>query len=939
MTPTNLLPIKRREFLKLAGAVSAFGFAHGAFAESGRKFAIIVHPDDSTPTTPPVLWAIDQLRHALIEKGESCEIFHSLEDAAATTFHIRVAGPASILAAGFPQAGVALTGAEQVRLMSARVKKVPTILVSGSDERGFIYGLLELAERVRYGANALAALHLPKLIEESPANEVRSVSRYFSSEVEDKAWYYDKDLWRGYLDLLVTSRFNRFCLAFGLEYDFPRGVTSDYLHFPYPYLVNVPGYSDVRVMQLATPEGKPLATPQPLPSEEQAKNFEMLRFIAAETAARGLDFQLGIWTHAYEWTDSPKAYHHIDGLTPETHAAYCRDALAILLKECPQIKGLTMRVHGESGIPEGSYPFWKTVFEAITKCGRTIEIDMHAKGVNTTMIDIAVATGMPVKLGAKYSAEHQSLGYNQADIRALEIPKPGHEGEGPFSLSSGARSFTRYGYADFLREGNQFKVLFRLWPGTQRHLLSADPEMAAAYARTAHLCGAAGLDLMEPLTFKGREGSGQPGGRCAYADATLTPKFDWEKFELYYRVWGRKLYNPDADAETWRQWLRTDFGAATPQIETAIAASSRILPLLTSAHLPSASNHAFWAELYTNMPIVLGNDPSPYSDTPEPRSFANVSPLDPQLFSTVPEYVNDLLAGNPHAKYSPAEVAQWMEDLVVTSNRAISDAYMTTKSRTSPEFRRMEADILIQNGLGVFFAAKLRCAVLYEIYQRTDSTRACALALGQYQRAYQGWSGVAKGGGAVYLKDIAYGRIPMRRGHWIDRLPAMDKDILAIASKLEAARKKPIGAPDFDESKGISATVVSQAIDEAVGRPVRPVIKCEHTAPAEFAPGTALALTLHLPHSGEVDSVQVHYRHVNQGERWLHAGMEATAGDYTGAIPADYTQSPYALQYYFELKSKSGAATLYPAFNSTLSNQPYFAVSKPKAPAASPQAG
>ena len=43
------------------------------------------------------------------------------------------------------------------------------------------------------------------------------------------------------------------------------------------------------------------------------------------------------------------------------------------------------------------------------------------------MIDIATQTGMPVKLGAKYSAEHQSLGYQQADIRALEIPKAGHE--------------------------------------------------------------------------------------------------------------------------------------------------------------------------------------------------------------------------------------------------------------------------------------------------------------------------------------------------------------------------------------------------------------------------------------------------------------------------------------------------------------------------------
>ena len=380
---------------------------------------------------------------------------------------------------------------------------------------------------------------------------MRGVGRYFCCEMEDKPWYYDKAFWSGYLDTLVACRFNRFNFAYGLEYDFPRGVTDDYFHFVYPYLVDVPGYPDVRVMQLATPDGARLPSPVPISKEERQKNFEMLRYIASETGARGLHFQLGIWTHAYQWTDSPDAYHRIEGLTPETHARYCRDALAIILKECPQIHGLTLRVHGESGIPEGSYSFWKTVFEAIAAAGREIEIEMHAKGVDQTMIDIAIATGMPVKLGAKYSAEHQSLGYNQADIRALEIP---HEGLTKteatlFSLSSGSRSFTRYGYADFLRQGTRYRLMFRLWPGTQRHLLSVDPEMAAGYSRTSSFCGASGLELMEPLTFKGREGSGVPGGRCAYVDPSLNPDADWKKYEYYYRVWGRKLYDPDADPE------------------------------------------------------------------------------------------------------------------------------------------------------------------------------------------------------------------------------------------------------------------------------------------------------------------------------------------------------------------------------------------------------
>ena len=136
----------------------------------------------------------------------------------------------------------------------------------------------------------------------------------FCSEVEDKPWYYDKDFWRGYLDVLAASRFNRFNFTFGLGYDFPRGVTGDYFHFPYPYLVDVPGY-DVRVVRLANEAGE--QNLPPFTAEEREKNLQMLRFIAAETSARGLEFQLGIWTHAYQWTDSPNAHHRIEGLTPE----------------------------------------------------------------------------------------------------------------------------------------------------------------------------------------------------------------------------------------------------------------------------------------------------------------------------------------------------------------------------------------------------------------------------------------------------------------------------------------------------------------------------------------------------------------------------------------------------------------------------------------------
>jgi hypothetical protein len=487
MKIAQLSNIPRRDFLKVAGAATVCGLSQSTFAASNLRACLVTDTQNASASSAPARRAMEQLRRALETKGVSCTTAQTTEAAAGSSLCVVVAGPESQLSKGFPR-GAALKGPESLRLSPGKVGSIPGVLVSAPDVRGFVYGLLELSERVHFSSDPMAALHLAQVVEETPANEVRSVGRYFCSETEDKPWYYGKGFWTGYLDTLVACRFNRFNFAYGLEYDFPRGVTDDYFHLPYPYLVDVPGYPDVRVVQLAAPDGTRLASPVPLSTEERDKNFAMLRYIAAETGARGLHFQLGIWTHAYQWTDSPNAYHRIDGLTPETHARYCRDALAIILKECPEIQGLTMRVHGESGIPEGSYSFWKTLFEAISNCGRQVEIDMHAKGVDQTMIDIATATRMPVKLGAKFSAEHQSLGYQQADIRALEIPHANQTSaqSTPFSLSSGARLFTRYGYADFLRKGVPYRLIFRVWPGTQRHLLSADPEMAAAYSRDSH---------------------------------------------------------------------------------------------------------------------------------------------------------------------------------------------------------------------------------------------------------------------------------------------------------------------------------------------------------------------------------------------------------------------------------------------------------------------
>jgi hypothetical protein len=882
-TPSPHSSLPRRSFLALSATALAAPTPPAAIT-------ILLAPNDPIASAAPVRWAATHLAQTLHAKHFPARIVHSPAEAASASRLI------------VPQHNPKLPTPESFTLAPTHRNGTPATTASAAGPRGAVYALLELADRVEFSPDPLHALTLAAAIEEHPANEIRSINRAFSSEIEDKPWFYDESFWRSYLTLLATHRFNRFNFTLGLGYDFPKGVTGDYLHFPYPYLLDVPGYN-VRAV--------------PLTPAERGRNLHALQFIARETAARGLHFQLGIWTHAYQWTDSPNARHRIEGLTPATHAAYCRDALALLLHSCPEIQGLTLRVHGESGIPEGSYSFWQTVFEGIRKAGRPIEIDMHAKGVDQKMIDIALATGMPVKLSPKYWAEHMGPGYHQASIRELEMPRQDSPKDAIFALSNGARRFLRYGYGDLFTRDRSYGVLFRLWPGTQRVLLWGDPVTAAAYGRSSRFCLANGMDICEPLYFKGREGSGTPGGRCAYSDASLNPSYDFEKFTYSYRLWGRLLYNPNADPDSWQRYLRTTFGPAAAPLASALSHASRTLPLVTAAHLPSASNHSFWPEMNTNMPIVAGSEPTPYSDTPKPVCFATVSPLDPEMFSSVLEHVNRLIDGRWSPKYSPIEVAQWLDEAATLADSHLNAASAALSHAPNAEFRRAALDIAIQIGLARFFAAKMRAAAWFELYRQTSDRGAAARALAEYRAARQAWAALAASTQNSYRSDITYGRTPERRLDWSARLAAIDTDLHAMEAALTAEGPLPNPAPS-------PATPIARFL----AQPHRSTFQAAHTPPASFQPGSPLPLTLTVaPASARsLRYARLHYRRVNQAERWQTRDMQPAGATYTASIPATYSNSPYALQYYFELGSGTESPTLIPGFNPALSNQPYYVV-------------
>jgi hypothetical protein len=66
----------------------------------------------------------------------------------------------------------------------------------------------------------------------------------------------------------------------------------------------------------------------------------------------------------------------------------------------------------------------------------------------------------------------------------------------------------------------------------------------------------------------------------------------------------------------------------------------------------------------------------------------------------------------------------------------------------------------------------------------------------------------------------------------------------------------------------------------------------------------------------------LHYRHLNQGEDFETVAMTRVGTRLEATVPASYTDSPYALMYFFVLRSGDDAWVV-PGLDETFANQPY----------------
>lgn len=302
----------------------------------------------------------------------------------------------------------------------------------------------------------------------------------------------------------------------------------------------------------------------------------------------------------------------------------------------------------------------------------------------------------------------------------------------------------------------------------------------------------------------------------------------------------------------------------------------------------------------------------PYSDSPKPVIFSTASTFDPLQFSRMTEYATELLGGERSGKTSPVEVAAWLDGYAEAAKTAWAVAEKNSPQKQGPAYRRLKLDIALQIGLAKFYATRFRSGVLFAIYEQTKDGRALRKSVDLYKDSRAIWAKAAEGAREIYMTDITVGEQPYQRGHWLDRLPAMDKDISQLE---EMMARTQIGT----ESK------VTNAISAALTAPIHQPVKALHVPPGSFNPGVSLDIKITTE---TVESVKLYYRHVDQAERYVEMIMRRIDNGFRATIPGSYTNSPYPLQYFFEMNQMGGETRLFPGFDALRMNQPYFVVRK-----------
>ncbi len=763
------------------------------------------------------------------------------------------------------------------------VREGRVLVLVGADDAGLMYLLLEMARRVQEkGAEALV---MAQEYYEEPDNAVRCMDRYIVGHL-DNEWFLSEEFWQYYLRRLARARFNRLCLIVGFD--------TPYMAPPYPFfLQEVEGYNRIRPLRFT--------------KEDAAANLKALRRLVDLCHAYSIRFVFATWQQR-PWTEEQDTL--VDGLPEDERelSDYCYAGLKALLREVPDIDIVSFRVNHESGVGTqvSAADFWNHCADAVAdaggELGRDFILDLRAKGLTEEMVAHAHSRGLQVEVPTKYWCEHAALPYHLSIMRTEELEQ----------LDNYNHS-RRYSYADMLEKPLRYPVIFRLWNyGSTNLFLWGDADYARRFSQSCALSGSDGFQVNAPLALKyGYEQSHKEAWQTFADPALRSGRWEDERFFSWYTMFGRLGYNAQTDPEVWSSEFVRHFGEKAGAAQRALAAASKIVPFVTTVHMPVHPSLRYWTELNTGWALFEENNIYEMQkyDFVKSLTYGSTEPSDHGLFYGIDEYAADLAEHKMQGKYTPLQYAGFLSDLAKEAENEMK-GLPTEELSGNPEALALAVDVSMLISFARYHEAKIYAAFALAMFRRTEKKSWLTDAALHMEAAIGHWNDLADAGCRYYYHDLDFSTAgtKTRRGTWRD----LTKELLADQGVLQKMMQEE--------------GVVPEKLLHDVTANAAPVLY--GVWPETAKAGEAVTIRVETEVAASLKEAPVlHYRHVDQTEGLFHElGMERRTGGYVAEIPASYVTDQWDLMVYVTAMSDERSCRVFPGIYHPQYPYPYHVI-------------
>ncbi|MCU7550165.1 hypothetical protein OCK74_13660 [Chitinophagaceae bacterium LB-8] len=556
------------------------------------------------------------------------------------------------------------------------------IIIHGGDARGLIYGALSLAEDINNGIR----LQQIKPKSERPNLMFRGIKfdlpwdTYRHSYALDLHQETCKDLnyWKEFLDMMVENRFN--------------ALTLWNLH-PYTYLIRPKNF----------PEASPF-------HEKEMKEWQHLfRSIFQMARERGIDTYL-VPFNIFVSPEFSKAYHvamdnlqhdyFVKGDTSEIIKRYTRECVAQVLQEYPDLTGFGLTLgEGMGGMTPQQREDWmeETIIEGMRMAKRKSKL-IHRIPFSSTSGSLGPTSIETEKLTRKRIEEQGALDFIEGPVWADLKYNWSHAHSTPKLVKvHGGKLYDTY----FTPEPKEYKIIWTARNEDFFCLRWSVPDFIRKHIATNNQSYVGGYLIGSETYIPAKD-------YFTRINTGVDWKYAFQRQWLFYKLWGRLLYNPSTPDEVFSAEFIKRYGKQAASLLEANALAGT-----TPLRLASSFDFTWDFTLYSEGFMALDNTTRRAEYISIDR-LINQPPTDPDFIS-IKDYVAIITTGGTFDsnKITPLILASMLEK---DCHKALELVKKINTSRNASLMYEV-ADVKAWSNLGLHFAEKLRGGVALQIYR------------------------------------------------------------------------------------------------------------------------------------------------------------------------------------------------------------------------------